>query len=87
MIETGGLGDFTRGFTTLFTNCRLTSTQQADAGGVEQQFGPDPATHATVATHPRRQRAESAAEADRIAEVAFDLLAVLHQLRPEAAEA
>src|ERR1041384_3882718 len=71
---------------TLFALTGLTASQASDAHGVDQQLGPDPPPHPAMAAYPRRQALQSAAEAYRIAEVTFDLLALGQQLPAKAGQ-
>lgn len=53
---------------------------------MDGDFGLDPASHASMGANPGRQVGESVAEADEVAEVAFDFAALLQQLLSEAGE-
>jgi hypothetical protein len=68
----------------LCTGRGLTALADTDSGGVDQQFGPDPAVDAWAAADPGGQAVQTAGKAGAVGEVAFDLAAVPEHLRARA---
>jgi hypothetical protein len=63
----------------------LSSSQASDSGGVEQELGMCPISHAPGPPDPRGQANQSAAVAAQVAKIAFDLFSLPEQLLSKAA--